>query len=457
MLVQEQENMCTISLRKPEINGVAVYMPTELYGVQTKFLIDTGASVTVLSRAMYEQIPRERRPELTTPNTQTRLEVADQSYLSVDGIALISLQAGGMSFEWSVYVAPICDEGLLGMDFLDAHEYPIGDGPLELNGQPVKTDVVVPAYSEFIVDGRAKYDGPAIGIIEPDTAEQVPAPAAAPAVAPAVAPAAAQTAAAAPTRAQAPVPQVMHVGQGVDRHWTIGTIVQLMVILGTVSNFVDTITKVVACWTSAGWRKLWERLRILLRGSPYIAGDRGTLWERLRILLRGSPYIAGDRGTLWERLRILLRGSPYIAGDHRTLWERLRILLRGSPYIAGDRRTLWEKLRILLRGSPYIAGDNRKLWERLRILLRGSPYISGDRGTLWERLRILLRGSPYIAGDRGKLWERLRILLRGSPYIAGDRRTGRDCPAAGIALHSWRSWNAMGEIADPTAGIALHS
>ena len=169
------------------MNGVAVYMPTELYGVQIKFLIDTGVSVTVLSRAMYEQIPRERRPELTTPSTQTRLEVAHQSYLSVDGIALISLQAGGMSFEWSVYVAPICDEGLLGMDFLDVHKYPMGDGPLELNGQPVKTDVVVPAYSEFIVDGRAKYDGPAIGIIEPDTAEQVPAPAAA--VTPAVAPA----------------------------------------------------------------------------------------------------------------------------------------------------------------------------------------------------------------------------------------------------------------------------
>ena len=353
MLVQEQENMCTISLRKPEINGVAVYMPTELYGVQTKFLIDTGASVTVLSRAMYEQIPRERRPELTTPNTQTRLEVADQSYLSVDGIALISLQAGGMSFEWSVYVAPICDEGLLGMDFLDAHEYPIGDGPLELNGQPVKTDVVVPAYSEFIVDGPAKYDGPAIGLIEPDTAEQVPAPA--------VTPAPAQTAALAPTQAQAPVPQVMSVGQGVDRHWTIGTIVQLMVILGTVSNFMETITKVVACWTSAGWRKLWERLRILLRGSPYIAGDRRTLWERLRILLRGSPYIAGDHRTLWERLRILLWGSPYIAGDRGTLWERLRILLRGSPYIAGDHRTLWERLRILLRGSPYIAGDRGTL------------------------------------------------------------------------------------------------
>ena len=30
------------------MNGVAVYMPTELYGVQIKFLIDAGASVTTL-------------------------------------------------------------------------------------------------------------------------------------------------------------------------------------------------------------------------------------------------------------------------------------------------------------------------------------------------------------------------------------------------------------------------
>ena len=68
--------------------------------------------------------------------------MADQSYLNVDGIALISLQAGGMSFEWSVHVPPSCDEGVLGMDFLYAHEYLMGvHGPLELNGRPVKTEV----------------------------------------------------------------------------------------------------------------------------------------------------------------------------------------------------------------------------------------------------------------------------------------------------------------------------
>ena len=163
--------------------------------------------------------------------------------------------------------------------------------------------------------------------------------------------------AAAPRRVQVSAPRVMRVCQGVDRHWTIGTIVQLMVILGAVSNFMDTITKLVACWTSEVWRQLWERLRILLRGSPSIAGDRGALCERLRILLRGSPSIAGDRITLWERLRILLRGSPSIAGDHGALWERLR----GSPSIAGDRITLWERLRIMLRGSPSIAGDHGAL------------------------------------------------------------------------------------------------
>jgi hypothetical protein len=89
-----------------------------------------------------------------------------------------------MSFEWNVYVAPICDEGLLGMDFLFAQEFLMGaHGLLELNGRPVKTEVeggppsmykvnlvrdtVVPAYSEFIVDGRANYNGSSIGVIEP--------------------------------------------------------------------------------------------------------------------------------------------------------------------------------------------------------------------------------------------------------------------------------------------------
>ena len=213
---------------------------------------------------------------------------------------------------------------------------------------------------------------------------------------------------------------------------------------------MDTFTKLVACWTSEVWRHLWERLRILLRGSPSIASDHGGLWERLWILLRGSPSIAGDHRTLWERLRILLRGSPSIAGDHGALWERLRILLRGSPSIAGDHGALWERLRILLRGSPSIAGDHGALWERLRILLRGSPSIAGDHGVLWERLRILLQGSPSIAGCRGALWtccgimcKGRPILSRGSSYLVRALAVKKSCPDPGGGAneirHHWVS------------------
>ena len=116
-------------------------------------------------------------------------------------------------------------------------------------------------------------------------------------------------------------------------------------------------------------------------------------------------------------MRILLRGSPYIAGDHRTLWERLRILLRGSPYIAGDRRTLWERLRILLRGSPYIAGDRRTSWERAWILLWGSFSIAGCRGALWKCCEIMWKGRP--------------ILSRGSSYLSRVMAVKKNCPDPG--------------------------
>jgi hypothetical protein len=180
---EEAEMVHTIRVGR-HTDSISVFLHIVVCGVATQLLIDTGASVTVLARYVYEQIPEEQISPIWTPSVGTRLEVANKSYLAVDGTTSLSLCAGGMLFDWNVYIVPICESGSLGMDFLVAHNYLMGAaGFLELNGQVVKTDIVgasqnvfnvtleqdltVPAYSELVVDGLVADNALYTVVIEP--------------------------------------------------------------------------------------------------------------------------------------------------------------------------------------------------------------------------------------------------------------------------------------------------
>ncbi len=156
--INDEEFIHTIGVRRHS-EGMSLFLPIKLCEISTKFLVDTGASVTVLSRSVYERIEEKSRPQLTPTPVHTRLEVADNSYVPVDGIAKITLVAGGLHFEWSVLVSPISDFG---------HNYLLGAGGfLELDGKTMPTEVegminrvhkitlscdtVIPSYSELIV------------------------------------------------------------------------------------------------------------------------------------------------------------------------------------------------------------------------------------------------------------------------------------------------------------------
>jgi transposase InsO family protein len=139
-------------------------------GLGTRFLIDTGATVTILSSDVYAKIPSSSRPILEQPSENFKVEIADSTLVDVTGIVKLSFKAGNTEFLWPVYIAPISDTGLLGMDFLYAHDYNIGvEGLLQLNGTAfildiegispnlhkvtLVSDVVLPAGAEYVAMG----------------------------------------------------------------------------------------------------------------------------------------------------------------------------------------------------------------------------------------------------------------------------------------------------------------
>ena len=87
------------------------------------WLVDTGCSITILSDKVYSQIPVEDRPELS-PHAK-ELVSADGTPLNILGEGLFNITVGQRTVPHLTVVAAISNDGLLGMDFLKAHEFSI--------------------------------------------------------------------------------------------------------------------------------------------------------------------------------------------------------------------------------------------------------------------------------------------------------------------------------------------
>lgn len=130
----------------------------------------------------------EKRPPLKVPEKLIQFEVADKTRMQVVGIANLTFIVSGRTFTWDTYIAPISDDGLLGMDFLFAHDFSLNIGGLQLDGHFMDTEVegirpslckvalskdsIIPARSECVLDGTSIGDLPDIDVsylVEPST------------------------------------------------------------------------------------------------------------------------------------------------------------------------------------------------------------------------------------------------------------------------------------------------
>lgn len=145
-----------------------VYIPCSVAGVVFSFLLDTGASRSIISEAVYNTIPDKVRPSLEQGVRVPRLLLADGTTLATRGCIKVQIHLGGGSVvvEHECVVAAISDSGILGLDFLRTHQCQINlsSNVLTVVGKQVnccrvqaaqevilREDEVVPARTEMIV------------------------------------------------------------------------------------------------------------------------------------------------------------------------------------------------------------------------------------------------------------------------------------------------------------------
>ena len=173
-------NVCAVN------HGVSISLPVSIGNLTSNFVLDTGACVSLISTGLYNRIPPEGRPELQSVDKSLRLEVADDNLLSIEGVISLEFKVNRDIFSWNMLVAPIREDGLIGLDFLQFHDYVLSaKSGLRLNNRKYRTvtesvpfravrvtckeEALVPANSEFILagEGNSLLLGSEFGLISP--------------------------------------------------------------------------------------------------------------------------------------------------------------------------------------------------------------------------------------------------------------------------------------------------
>ena len=150
---------------------VTVKVPLRVNTCEVKAVVDTGASVTVLSDKVFNAIPATYKPQLR--EVELSLRVAEENKkMTTMGMADVEMTIGDQCFTWPVYIAPIGDDMLLGCDVIDEKDITVNTrskGAIEIGGSWVKCDiervkdltcrvrvsetVIIPASSEVLING----------------------------------------------------------------------------------------------------------------------------------------------------------------------------------------------------------------------------------------------------------------------------------------------------------------
>ena len=165
----EADDLSMLRREVPRFKGI--YIEGSVEGVEVNYTVDTGATCTIVSSRVFEQIPESDRPTLHKPKLSHVLTSADGRNMAFWGKAEVLLELGSLKIKHKVSVAEIEDEVLLGADILQeevpadlllskgvlvlrGHEVPLQQfrHNRRVNRVQVADDTVVPGMSEALVD-----------------------------------------------------------------------------------------------------------------------------------------------------------------------------------------------------------------------------------------------------------------------------------------------------------------
>ena len=93
-----------------------VYVDLTVNNLPGKFVVDTGATVSLISKRLFYAIPTVERPALSQIR-QTVLP-ANGTALSIEGKGVFSIQLASCGKKSELMVTDLSADGILGMDFL---------------------------------------------------------------------------------------------------------------------------------------------------------------------------------------------------------------------------------------------------------------------------------------------------------------------------------------------------
>ena len=106
--------------------GLSLTVPLTINDHATKAVIDTAAQVTLVSEDLFGQI----KPTFNVTDSIRLWEAGKNTVMVAKKVEQVPIQLGRSSYLWDVYVAPISDNCILGIDFLVAH-----DGKIDLGNK----------------------------------------------------------------------------------------------------------------------------------------------------------------------------------------------------------------------------------------------------------------------------------------------------------------------------------
>ena len=164
---------CNVDPKYLDKNDKGIFLIAVLGNNPIPMLIDTGASCCVMSRSIYESIPKDIRPTLTYRKCGIRSVSGE--LMKCHGVTTLGIKFNETEVPVEFHVAEVCDKVILGMSFLtdfgvkiDAKNGTLSIGDdyapcMVLDGNPspkrvyLTSEFTVPAGSEMILPGKAHY------------------------------------------------------------------------------------------------------------------------------------------------------------------------------------------------------------------------------------------------------------------------------------------------------------
>ena len=155
------QNIITIN----ETISVGLYLNVRIESLQSSFLIDTGASRSLVSRKLYDRLSKK---VTLSKNKLPKLQLADGTSLETYGVITVPLLVGPVAVKQDLIVADISDVGILGLDFLEEHQCSLDMKSSELEVAGIR--IACGKGSPIVEVGRVKC---AISVTVPPATEKL--------------------------------------------------------------------------------------------------------------------------------------------------------------------------------------------------------------------------------------------------------------------------------------------